>query len=69
MDWQTIIAWTIVASSAVWLVRRVVRIVKSGSRDGAGHMSSCGHCPRNREAASTQPLVSLGTKRSNQNET
>ncbi len=62
MDWQSIIATLVVALAAVWLVRRIARIVASGSRDGEGHVSACGHCPRNPEAASTQPLVSLGVK-------
>ena len=51
-----------VACAAVWIVRRIARIVKSGSRDGSGHVSNCGHCPKNPEAAHTQPLVSLGVK-------
>lgn len=60
MDWQSIVALSIVALAAAWLVRRISRIVRSGSRDGEGHVSACGHCPRNPEAANTQPLVTLG---------
>lgn len=62
MDWQTIFAMLIVALAAAWLVRRIARIVVSGSRDGEGHVSACGHCPRNPEAAHTQPIVTLGVK-------
>jgi hypothetical protein len=60
MDWQTIVSLVIVAFAAAWIVRRIARIVQSGSRDGAGHVSNCGHCPKNPEAAHTQPLVPLG---------
>lgn len=63
MDWQTIVSLGIVALAAAWLIRRIAKIVKTGSRDGAGHVSNCGHCPRNPEAAHTQPLVTLGTKK------
>ena len=60
MDWQAIVATIIVIAAALWLVRRVWRIVQSGSRDGEGHVSSCGTCNRNPDAATTTPLVELG---------
>ncbi len=60
MGWQTIIATIIVAAAAIWLVRRISRIVTSGSRDGEGHISSCGTCYKNPEAVDTTPLVKLG---------
>ncbi len=64
-DWQPLVAGLIVAAAAVWLARRVLRIVRSGSRDGEGHLSSCGSCPKNPEAANPTPLVQLGKKESN----
>ena len=63
MDWQAIIATIIVIAAAVWLLRRVWRIVSSGSRDGEGHVTSCGTCNRNPDAVSASPLVTLGKKR------
>ncbi len=60
MSWQTIVATIIVAAAAIWLVRRVWRIVRSGSRDGDGHVSSCGTCHRNPDAVKAAPLVQLG---------
>lgn len=62
MDWQSIIATVIVIFAAGWLARRIWRIVSSGSRDGEGHVSSCGTCNRNPDAVSTSPLVKLGKK-------
>jgi hypothetical protein len=62
VDWQTIVASLIVAAAALWLARRVWRIVVTGSRDGEGHVSSCGTCSKNPEAAHTQPLVQLGKR-------
>ncbi|TWT54385.1 hypothetical protein Pla22_20320 [Rubripirellula amarantea] len=62
LSWQPIIATLIVLVAAAWLCRRIYRIVRSGSRDGAGHVSSCGTCSRNPQAADTKPVVSLGMK-------
>jgi len=61
-DWQTIVALMIVLAAVFWLARRVLRIVRSGSRDGEGHVSSCGTCTNNPEAAKPTPLVQLGKK-------
>ena len=60
MDWQSIIATIIVIFAAGWLARRIWRSVSSGSRDGEGHISSCGSCHRNPDAVSASPLVKLG---------
>ena len=59
LDWQSIVAITIVILAAIWLGFRVRRIVRSGSRDGEGHISGCGTCQKNPEAAKTTPLVQL----------
>ena len=63
MNWQSIISTIIVMLAAAWLARRIWRIVSSGSRDGEGHVSSCGTCNRNPDAVSASPLVTLGKKR------
>lgn len=62
MDWQSIVATMVVVFAFAWLARRVWRIVQSGSRDGEGHVSSCGTCHKNPDAVSASPLVSLGKK-------
>ncbi|TWU60522.1 hypothetical protein Poly51_07980 [Rubripirellula tenax] len=63
MNWQSAIASLIVAAAAAWLVRRVYRIVSSGSRDGAGQIGGCGTCVKNPNAVDATPLVSLGRKK------
>jgi hypothetical protein len=60
VDWQAIVATIIVVAATLWLARRVWRIVTTGSRDGEGHVTSCGTCNKNPEAAHTTPLVQLG---------
>ena len=60
MDWQSIVATIIVVAAALWLARRIWRIVTTGSRDGEGHVSGCGTCHKNPEAAHATPLVQLG---------
>jgi hypothetical protein len=62
MSWQPIIAGVIVLAAAVWLCRRIYRIVASGSRDGEGYVNSCGTCSKNPQAASTSPLIQLDAK-------
>jgi hypothetical protein len=59
VDWQAISATIIVILAALWLVRRVWRIVVTGSRDGACHVGGCGSCDRNSESAQPTPLVEL----------
>ncbi len=69
MNWQSIIASVIVVAAALWLLRRIYRIVASGSRDGAGHVGGCGTCAKNPNAVDSTPLVSLGpSKASNGDE-
>jgi hypothetical protein len=60
VDWQAIVATIIVVAAALWLARRVWRIVVTGSRDGEGQIGSCGTCSKNPEATPTKPLVQLG---------
>ena len=65
-DWQTIIALLLVASAAVWVMRRVVRIVSRGLA-GDVKQIACGACPKKSgtdrtDPLKTTPLVQLGDK-------
>lgn len=59
IDWQSLAAYALLAAALFYLARRVWRIVRSGTRDGAGHGGGCGGCPRNPAAAKPQNLVQL----------
>jgi hypothetical protein len=60
MEWQAIVATVIVIAAALWLVRRMWRIIKSGSRGGGGDVVGCGTCHKNPDVAEATPLVQLG---------
>ncbi len=58
MNWQTIIASSIVALAAAWLFRRAYRIVVGGSR--GGQIGNCGACSKNK---STPTVVQFDATR------
>lgn len=59
MDWQAVVATTIVIAAAGWLVRRMWRTVRGGSRGGDGDVVGCGSCYKNPETSEATPLVQL----------
>jgi hypothetical protein len=62
MDWQSIVAISIVVGAAAWLARRSWRLIVAGC-GGRCDAGGCHGCPKQPAAVNTIPLVELRKSR------